>query len=183
MKPVFLIGYMGCGKTTLGRALAEVADVRFVDLDDCIEAVCGASVTEIFACHGEEYFRKVERDVLHDVAGWNNVVIACGGGTPCYYDNMEFMNASGLTVWLDVSMARLLPRLRMGKAKRPIIADKPDEELEQFVIDALSRRRSFYAGAKSVFCSDLLENQTEIDSTVAEFITRYALPLKADRRI
>lgn len=180
MKPIFLIGYMGCGKTTLGQALAKVADVRFVDLDDWIEESQHATVREIFADRGEDGFRQLERDALREVASLDNAVIACGGGTPCFFDNMEFMNAVGLTVWLDVSMERLMPRLIIGKMKRPLLARKTDDELERFVTDALNARREFYAKSQSVFNSDFLENQQEVDSTVRKFMDRYSLPVKCD---
>ncbi len=179
MKPIFLIGYMGCGKTTLGQALAKVADVRFVDLDDWIEESQHATVREIFANLGEDGFRQLERDALREVARMERVVIACGGGTPCFFDNMEFMNAVGRTVWLDASMERLMPRLIIGKMKRPLLAKKSDDELERFVTDALNARREFYAKSQSVFNSDFLENQQEIDSTVRKFMERYSLPVKS----
>lgn len=180
MKPIFLIGYMGCGKTTLGRALEQIADVRFVDLDEYIEKVHGATIGEIFSQVGEAAFRDVEREALHEVARLDNIIIACGGGTPCFFDNMDFMNAVGQTVWLDVSMERLIPRLIEGKETRPLIADKTDAELIRFVTDAVNARRRFYALAQTVFVSDFLENQDEVTSTAAEFINRYALPAKSD---
>ena len=96
---------------------------------------------------------------------------------------MEFMNEAGLTIWLDVSMERLIPRLILGRAKRPLLAGKSDDELLHFVYNALEARRPFYSGAQSVFCSDFLENQEEIDRTVAEFVNRYSLPIKSDCKI
>ncbi|MDE7442735.1 MAG: shikimate kinase, partial [Muribaculaceae bacterium] len=148
-----------------------------------IEVTHGATVSDIFADRGEDGFRKLERDALRVVADMDNVVIACGGGTPCFFDNMEFMNEAGLTIWLDVSMERLIPRLILGRAKRPLLAGKSDEELLHFVYNALEARRPFYSGAQSVFCSDFLENQEEIDRTVAEFVNRYSLPIKSDCKI
>ena len=107
MKAIFLIGYMGSGKSTLGKALAQRCDIRFIDLDDYIEERAGKKIREIFAEDGEAAFRDLERRMLLEVSDMDNVLVACGGGTPCFGDNMELMNSRGITVLLQTSHERL----------------------------------------------------------------------------
>ena len=106
MKPIFLIGYMGSGKSTLGKALASRCEVRFIDLDDYIEERSGKTIKKIFATEGEAAFRDLERRMLVEVSGFDNVLVACGGGTPCFGDNMELMNEHGdfITRQLEMRM-------------------------------------------------------------------------------
>lgn len=122
MKPIFLIGYMCSGKTTLGRALGRALGREFIDLDQRIEAGQGRTIKEIFATEGEEAFRRIEQETLKTVAVSGAPVIACGGGTPCGPGAMDLMNSMGVTVWLQPSWDRLLPRLMHGRRKRPLIA-------------------------------------------------------------
>ena len=131
MKPVFLIGYMGCGKTTLGVVLARQMGLRFIDLDDYIEQRQGATINEIFATSGEARFRELETEALNDIADMADVIIACGGGTPCHGDNMALMNRVGTTVWLTTSPERITARLLLPeqKSKRPKVAYLPDSEV------------------------------------------------------
>ena len=146
---------MGCGKSTLGRALADELGVQFIDLDAYIEERYHKKVSEIFAEMGEQDFRQMERRMLEEVAECSDVVVACGGGTPCYFDNVALMNSRGLTVYLSVSIERLTERLTRpkAKAKRPLIAQKSDEEIRQFIIDALAKRDPFYSQAALRFDS------------------------------
>ena len=134
MPTIFLIGYMGSGKTTLGSVLAAVMNVPFVDLDDYIEERYEARITTIFKEIGEAGFRQLEKQALHEVARLGGIV-ACGGGTPCIEGNMELMNEMGLTIWLTTSAERIAARLCLPeqKAKRPLIAEKTDEEILEFV--------------------------------------------------
>lgn len=178
MKPIFLIGYMGCGKSTLGRNAGRLSGLEFIDLDKYIEARYHANIRDIFADRGEEGFRRIERDMLREVGSFNDVIIACGGGTPCFYDNMEFMNAAGTTVYLDTSIDKLHTRLMRGRHKRPLIADKDDDELRLFIVEALTKRLPFYARAQERFRSDLLDNEVEVDVTARRFISQFNLPLK-----
>ena len=159
MKPIFLIGYMGCGKTTLGSALAETMHVPFIDLDDLIEQRQHKSVREIFAEIGENGFRQLGRSTLLNVALTTEAIVACGGGTPCYADNMALMNQHGTTVHLTTSIDRLTTRLTMPehKAKRPLIANKSDDEIRQFISDALAARLPFYNQASLQFDSTDIE--------------------------
>ncbi len=176
MKPIFLIGYMGCGKSTLGRALGRMTPLRFIDLDNYIETRYHCTVREIFALDGESRFRDLERRMLDEVSEFEDVVVACGGGTPCFGDNMDMMNSRGTTVFLDTSFPKLLERLKRGRHKRPLIADKSDEELASFIVSALDERIPYYSKAAIRFQGDLLENETEIDDTAMRFITLFDLP-------
>lgn len=169
MQPIFLIGYMGCGKSTLGRNLSAATGIRFIDLDHYIETRFHRTVREIFAERGEDGFRDVERKMLHEVADFEDVIVACGGGTPCFFDNMEHMNSHGVTVFLNTSLDKLHTRLMRGRHKRPLIADKNDDELRKFIVEALEKRMPHYSKAQISFQSDLLENECEISDTVARF--------------
>lgn len=182
MQPIFLIGYMGCGKSTMGRALSRTTGMKFIDLDNYIEGRYHQTVKEIFAQKGEEGFRAVERKMLHEVSDFEDVIIACGGGTPCFYDNIEHMNSHGTTVWLNTSIEKLHTRLMRGRHKRPLIADKNDEELLQFIITALESRKPHYSKAQMMFSSDLLDTQSQIDDTVKEFMAQLAIPLNIEKK-
>lgn len=163
---IFLVGYMGSGKSTLGRALAAATGMGFVDLDWYIEERMHRSVGELFAMHGEDGFRDVERRMLHEASDFEDVVIACGGGTPCFFDNMDFMNSRGLTVLLDVGIDRLTERLCKGRASRPLLAGKSDEELRSFIAEGLERRMPFYSKAVLRIDGSRLESREQIDGTV-----------------
>ena len=130
---IFLIGYMGAGKTTLGKAFARHLGLTFIDLDWYIEERFHKTVRQIFAERSEEGFRELEKRMLHEVAEFEDVVIATGGGTPCFFDNMEHMNQSGETVFLEVSQDVLFRRLKVAKQQRPLLAQKTDEELKTFI--------------------------------------------------
>ncbi len=178
MKTIFLIGYMGCGKSTLGRALAARCDIEFIDLDDYIEAKAGKKIRDIFADEGEAAFRKMERDTLEEVSAKANTIVACGGGTPCFGDNMELMNARGLTVHLMASHGRLLERLKRGRAKRPLIASLDDDSLDRFIHEQLNLRMPHYSKAACTFDSSTLENENEIEQKCSAFIREFNLPRK-----
>ena len=121
---------MGCGKSTLGKALAQRCDIEFIDLDDYIETRAGKKIREIFADEGEAAFRGIEREMLLEVSEKSNVLVACGGGTPCFGDKMSIMNSRGITVLLQTSHERLFERLKRGRQKRPLIAALTDEQLD-----------------------------------------------------
>jgi len=176
MKPIFLIGYMGCGKSTLGRALARLSPLEFIDLDNYIENRFHASISDLFSSRGEDGFRKLEQAMLDEVSRFNNVIVACGGGTPCFFNNMDLMNERGTTVWLTTPIERIYERLQRNRAKRPIIADKSDAELMQFITDALAAREPFYSLATHRFCATLLEDKSQIAITAADFAKQFNLP-------
>lgn len=148
MSRIFLIGYMGSGKTTVGRLLAAQLGYAFIDMDAYIEEKHFKSVSQIFAELGEQHFRQLEQQCLHEIAEFNNVIISTGGGVPCFFDNMEFMNKSGITVYLKMSSAELADRLEKSHAnKRPLLAERKGEELLRFISDGLAKREAFYLQA------------------------------------
>ncbi len=170
MKPIFLIGYMCSGKTTLGRALGRALGCEFIDLDQKIEAEQQRTIKDIFATDGEAAFRKIEQEMLKTVAGGAPAVIACGGGTPCAEGAMELMNGLGLTVWLQPTWERMLPRLMRGRRKRPLIINIADEaEMLDFYTKAMATRAPHYGKAMFTFDSSRLESGDEIDTTIKEF--------------
>jgi len=143
---IFLLGFMGAGKSHDGRRLAELLDLPFHDLDTQIEAAAGKSIKDIFADDGEEYFRQLEKQVLLATADLSPAIIATGGGAPCFHDNMDWMNENGITVFLDPPLSVLVKRLEAGRAHRPLLHKA--EELASFVSAKLSARRSFYEKAR-----------------------------------
>ncbi len=169
MTRIFLIGYMGAGKTTLGRALAAGLGVEFIDLDCYIEERFRKTVSQIFAEKGEEEFRNIERRMLHEVGEFENVIVSTGGGTPCFFDNVEYMNAQGTTVFLDVPLERLFIRLSIARSKRPLIKDKNDEELRTFIGEQLQKRLPHYSKAMHTFRADRLEDKTQVSMSVEAF--------------
>ncbi len=173
MQPIFLIGYMGCGKSTLGRTVSAMTGMQFIDLDAYIEGRFHATVSALFAERGEHGFRDIERAMLHEVGEFEDVLVACGGGTPCFFDNMEWMNTHGTTVFLDTSIDKLFSRLKRGRHKRPLIADKNDDELLTFIHSALNARMEHYSKATSVFKSDMLDNEAEKSHTAQRFINQF----------
>lgn len=167
---------MGCGKSTLGRNVARISGLQFIDLDRYIETRFHANIRDIFASRGEDGFRMIERAMLREVGEFDDVIIACGGGTPCFFDNMEYMNGAGTTVLLDTSLDKLHTRLMRGRHKRPLIADKSDDELRTFIVEALDARMPFYSLATRRFRSDLLDDEVEVDETARRFIEEFNIP-------
>ncbi len=161
---------MCSGKTTLGRELAARMHLRFLDLDEFIENETGHTINELFARVGEARFRLMETEALRRVAGMTDVVISCGGGTPCHSDNMELMNEKGTTVWLWTSPERIISRLQMPvhRVKRPATAGLTDEEIAQMVHRSLEQRTGFYAMARLKFDSTRIETAEETVETAAE---------------
>lgn len=141
---IFLIGFMGCGKTTLGKKLAKHLNYNFIDLDSYIEKTTNKTITEIFENKGEKTFRIVEKESLMEVCKKDNLVIATGGGTPCFFDNMQKMLDSGKAIYLKMEIEDLLERLETEKSQRPLIENKSAKELENFIRNKLSEREYFY---------------------------------------
>lgn len=173
MRPIYLIGYMGCGKTTLGRAVARCASMRFIDLDEYIEEREGMTVRQIFDTRGEAAFRDIERRTLVEVSQMADVIVATGGGTPCQPGLMDVMLDTGVTVWLEAPLDVLHRRLVEGRATRPLIARLDDTQLRDFIIAALEARRPHYSRAAARFNSSRLETAGEIAETSARFISQF----------
>lgn len=157
---------MGAGKTTVGKALARDMGLMFYDLDWYIETRMRKTVAEIFAERGEEGFRIIEKNMLHEVAEFEDVIISCGGGTPCFFDNMEYMNQQGDTVYLQASPEVLAAHLKMGKGVRPLLQGKTEEELHEYIRESLAKREPFYTQAKHIVNVNLMDNYDKISLTV-----------------
>ena len=170
MKPIFLIGYMGCGKTTVGEELARQTGKEFIDLDEFIEQKEGMTIEEIFDKKGEKEFRKLETAALEEVAKKRDVIIGCGGGTPCHGFNIELMNEAGSTVWLKSDPERLTARLLLPqeKAKRPKIAYLADEDVLPLVERELEERSLFYDQAKVHIDSSDIDNAKGLERTIKD---------------
>lgn len=166
MTRIILIGYMGAGKTTIGRILAESLSLPFYDLDWYIEERQRRTISQIFADQGESGFREIERKTLHEAAEFEDIVLACGGGTPCFFDNMEYMNRQAQTVYLKASPEVLLRHLRMGRTERPLLKDKTEDEMRQYIQESLTAREPFYNQAQYTLNIDVLDNQDKIEDTV-----------------
>ena len=166
---------MGSGKTTLGRALAAALELQFIDLDHYIEQRYRKTIAQLFAESGEDGFREIERRVLHEVGEFEDVIISTGGGTPCFFDNVDYMNAQGTTVHLDVPVERLFIRLSIARSKRPLIKDKNDTELKEFIVEQLGKRAPHYGKAQYAFKADKLEDKTQIDLSVEAFRRQFGV--------
>jgi len=147
---IFLIGFMGCGKTTLGRKLANRLGYDFMDLDHLVEAREGMAIAAYFAKHGEAAFRELESAVLKQTAYPENVVVSTGGGLPCFFDNMDWMNAHGKTIYIKLSPKTLADRLEKEKEHRPLLREHHGEALVTFIADKLTEREPFYCRANII---------------------------------
>ncbi|MCF0218173.1 MAG: shikimate kinase [Muribaculaceae bacterium] len=175
MKPIFLIGFPGCGKTTLGCAVAAVSPLSFIDLDEAVAARAGKSVPRIFAEDGEEAFRRLEAETLAALCAQPDTLIATGGGTPCVAGLMDAMLANGTVVWLTASRERLLDRLIEGRAKRPHIAHEDAEGIGRYIDSLLPLRTPFYERAHTRFDANRLDTADELAESVAKFLTTFNL--------
>ncbi len=159
---------MGAGKTTVGKALSKDLGMMFYDLDWYIENRMHMTVKEIFDERGEEGFRKIESNMLHEVAEFEDVIISCGGGTPCFFDNMDYMNRQGETIYLKATPDVLYKHLKMGRTVRPLLLNKTPDEVREFVGKQLAERETYYNKAKHVLDVNLMDNFEKIKITVAE---------------
>jgi shikimate kinase len=165
---VFLVGFMGSGKSSIGRKLASRMAYQFIDLDKYIESKAGKSVYHIFEEEGEDAFREMERNCLHELNNIDNSIIACGGGTPCFFNNMEWMNKQGLTVYLQMSPASLVQRLKQAASPRPLLKGLKSEDLPEFVGSALEKREKYYMSAHILVKAESLKAK-ELQEKILDF--------------
>lgn len=164
---IFLIGFMGAGKSTVGRSVAKRMQLSFIDLDRAVESAEGLTIPQIFSLHGQSYFRAAESRVLREISLQDDVVIATGGGTPCFDDNMTYMKENGITVYLKLEAKVLMSRLQNAKTNRPLIQDKTSDELLQYIIDTLSQREVIYN------TSQVIIDNTTRDTSILENVLSY----------
>jgi shikimate kinase len=145
---LYLIGFMGSGKSTVGKKLASLLEWSFIDLDNKIEEKTGRTISELFSEYGEESFRKIESEVLRSLKYQTNTVISTGGGTPCFENNIDFMNETGLTMYLKLNPMQLKGRLSESKGERPLIKDLSNPELLGFIENKLAAREQYYSKAE-----------------------------------
>lgn len=178
MKSIAIIGYMCAGKTFVGRELARLLDSRFYDLDWYIEMRYRRKVADIFSLEGEEGFRQKERAMLHEVAAFEDVVLSCGGGTPCYYDNMAFLNENSHTFYMKASPDTLFEHFKMSRQPRPMVAGRKDEELRALIAEQLAAREPFYAMAHHTIDINPLSSAqmvTEVAQQIKEIVLASSL--------
>ncbi len=145
---IYLIGFMGSGKTHWGRRLGTKLNLPFYDLDTVISEQEKKTVAEIFAAQGEEYFRYQEKETLERIsADQESFILSCGGGTPCFFNNIEFMKKNGKVVWLNTSIDMLTERLQKERMTRPLISEVDEDDLRRYIIRKLSERRMYYQQA------------------------------------
>ena len=162
---------MGSGKTHVGKHLATRLQRQFIDLDHEIERVEARDIPTIFKVEGEAYFRKVEQQVLKSTAAYPNAIVSCGGGTPVFFDNIDWMNANGLTIFLDTAVPILVQRLQQETQHRPLLQSKSIEELEAYVSEKLEERRPFYEKASIIY------KQQNGEEKIAEELITYFLDI------
>ena len=153
---------MGSGKTTHGKVLAKRLQYSFLDMDEEIVKKTGYSINTLFEMYGEKKFREMERDYLQETQTFQNVVIATGGGAPCFFNNMEIMNNAGITIYLKMTVGGLVKRLHNAKNERPLVKDKSETELKQFISEAMALRESYYSKAKIIIKGENLNIDTLI---------------------
>jgi shikimate kinase len=152
---IFLIGFMGCGKTHYGRELSQKLSIPFFDLDEKIVEHSGKPIPQIFAEQGEEQFRLLEKEVLYMLTeSHETFVMSTGGGTPCFYNNIDYLKKSGIVVWFNCSIDCLHQRLINEKEKRPLISTVSDEQLKAYIIKKSSTRKIFYQQADVIINED-----------------------------
>ncbi len=166
MERIFLIGYMGCGTSTIGKRLAQSLSLTFIDLDAYIQNKYRKTIAQLFSEKGEEVFRRIERVALQEVATFEDVLISTGGGAPCFFDNMELMNKAGTTVYIQAEPEELATRLLASKTVRPLLREKRPEELVTFIREHLAERERYYSRAEIIFHTDHMITKEEVHLTV-----------------
>lgn len=166
---IYLIGYMGAGKTTASKKLARLTGFDCYDLDELFEEKYKISIEGFFSKYDETLFRMLESKLLKETDKFHNTIIATGGGTPCFYDNMTWMNQNGLTVYLQMHPKSIFKRLILSKRKRPLVANKTPEDLLQYIKEHLRQRNIFYSQAKIIIKAESL-NLEELHKSIVEHL-------------
>ena len=168
MRKIILLGYMGCGKSTIANKLSKIIQIPFVDLDKIIEEKTNLTINQIFETQGEVYFRKLEHEVFVELLNsTENMIIGLGGGTPCYANNHELLQREDvISIYLKASIETLFDRLVTNKSKRPLIADKSEEEMKEFIAKHLFDRSFYYNQAQH----KVIVDHKTIDKTVADIV-------------
>lgn len=148
---IYLVGFMGVGKSTVGKQLAEKLNFKFIDTDDTFEEKYKINIHTFFEKYGEELFRKLEYKVLVNTLKMKNVVISTGGGTACFFDSMKLMNENGQTIYLEMTEEALVNRLKKAKRKRPLVMNKKEKELIEMVTKKLEERKPYYSQASLTY--------------------------------
>ncbi len=138
---------MGCGKTTWGRKLAAHLGYEFIDLDHVLQDKVGTTIAEYFTANGEDAFRKLESSLLKETDYAENTIVSTGGGLPCFFDNLQWMNANGKTLYIKLSPKTLAERLENSKTVRPVLQGKKGDELVTFIAEKLAEREGYYLQA------------------------------------
>ena len=167
MNNIYILGYMGSGKSTIGKKLAKKLNTDFIDLDKYIETKENKSIAKIFELQGETEFRKIEKESLLEISRLENKIISLGGGTPCFLNNMKIINNSGLSVYLKMPIGMLVSRLINAKIQRPLIKDKNREELHNFIEKQLKEREEFYSMSSITF-NAISVNIDELVSSISQ---------------
>lgn len=167
---IYLIGFMASGKTTIGVELAKMLNYKFIDLDIYIEQKYNKTIKQIFEQKGEDHFRILENETLREVSSIDgNILIAAGGGTSCFYNSIDFMNKTGLTIYFKVNVGELVSRLIESKTDRPLLWGKTPQELNDYIIRVLDERKKYYEKAKiTVDTSNI--NATQLAQTISAAI-------------
>jgi shikimate kinase len=172
MQRIFLIGYMGAGKTTIGKKLSVQMGLSYIDLDCFIEGRHHKTIRQIFEEKGEEYFREIEKNALREVAEFENTVISTGGGTPCFHGNMALMNTTGTTVYLNASVDDLMKHIGQVPHTRPVLKGLTGDGLRRFVETTLCERSRYYEQAGIIFPVEMMHTETDITRLVARLMDR-----------
>jgi shikimate kinase len=162
---LFLVGFMGCGKSYVGRLLAAKFGFLFVDVDSIIENTEGVTIAQIFEDRGEAAFRQLESDTLRGLKKWDNIVIATGGGAACFHNNINWMNENGVTIYLKATPTLLLSRLKNETHHRPILGGRTDDDLLHFIESKVAERKQYYEQAAFI-----IEQTTDGDQVVTDII-------------
>lgn len=168
---IYLIGYMYSGKTTVGRKLADALGYDFLDLDQAIETRYHTTLPLFFKRYGEPMFRQVEMQMLHDTSRMDNVVISTGGGTPCFGDNMQWINANGISIYLRLTEESIYKRMESSRKCRPTVMALPPDQRQKFIHDQLSARLPIYQQARHTIVADGMDTK-DIISTILQAINQ-----------